>query len=610
MQLVINPNTNLKDRPVVALTIAILTNVDIDLKLSSDHRIRQATLGLEDGTNVVGDLAMARYLVERATSRKSFSQQAMENAWIDYAQSLTQLDKEQKQKGIAMTLEHALQFRTYLVGNLLTMGDIALFAALGWPSQSNDLHQIISFFEAGKYTTAVRWTNMLASYPAIQKATQLALGVNGSTEAEFEGDKLKPLVSGMNLLEGATPGNVVTRFPPEPSGYLHIGHAKAVLLNDYYARRYKGRLIARFDDTNPSKEKEEYQQAIVEDLQLLGVQPGVVTYTSDYFPAIYGYALRMIENGQAFMDDTPQEEMKEERADRIESKHRNQTPEEAKDKFFIMNSGSSEGARWCLRAKIDMQSDNGTLRDPVLFRQNLQPHHRSGTAYKAYPTYDLACPIVDCLEGVTHALRTTEYNDRDEQYGWIQKALGLRRVRIHAFSRVNFVYTVLSKRKLAWFVEQGLVEVSDIIIRITCSTKCDVQAYRNLCCAYFSHHRKLLRYNSHGVTLGKNQIAAVFVSSTAHLYLNSIFNTFSTLLLVSPTQRQISHCSWGSSTRRKPKSSQDFYLFPRCFSQSCQLRLVQVLGRKQERNRQKSKEVHGNRCKESCKTQGCQRTSV
>jgi glutamyl-tRNA synthetase len=459
MQLVINPNSKFSDRPLVALTMAILTNTDVDLTLVSDHRIPQAaTLGMEDGQVLVGDLAMARYLVGRSSESSNSIISPLHNAWMDYAQSLIQLPEEQRFKGIGMTLEHACQSRTYLVGHSLSIADVALFSTLGFPSQAADFAKILKFFEGNSYPVAARWVSMVAMFPAIEKATQLAVGASGTEEATFyNSPDLDPLVSGMNLLEGATPGRVVTRFPPEPSGYLHVGHAKAVLLNDYYARRYKGRLIVRFDDTNPSKEKEEYQQAIVEDLALLGVKHDVVTYTSDYFPTITGYALTMIEQGLAYMDDTPQEEMKLERADRIESKHRSMSPAESKEKFELLCSGSPDGATWCLRAKIDMSSDNGTLRDPVLFRQNLTPHHRSGTQYKAYPTYDLACPIVDSLEGVTHALRTTEYNDRDEQYQWILKALNLRRVRIHAFSRVNFMYTLLSKRKLAWFVEQGLV---------------------------------------------------------------------------------------------------------------------------------------------------------
>ena len=467
LQLVLNPNaSSMKERPVIALAVACLADVDIDLSITADHRVPTPMMGMtgSNGGVVVGDLAMARYLLEAVApegntlTTSSANERAEQNAWIEYAQSLTQLDQEQAVKGIAMTLEHALSKRTYLCGNKISLADVALFAALGFPCAFEDK---IRVSEALKdFKAASRWTNMMTAHPALKKATQLAFGASGATDAEvqFTEEKLEPLVSGMNLLEGAIPGQVVTRFPPEPSGYLHIGHAKACLLNDYYARRYKGRLIIRFDDTNPSKEKEEYQQSILEDLSTLGVKGDVLTYTSDYIGAIQKYALLMISKGQAYMDDTPQEQMKEERANRIESKYRNsQTPEEAKALFEEMCSGSEEGSSWCLRAKMDMSSDNGTMRDPVLYRQNLTPHHRTGTTFKAYPTYDLACPIVDSLEGVTHALRTTEYNDRDEQYQFLEKTLGLRRVRIHAFCRMNFQYTVLSKRKLAWFVEQKLV---------------------------------------------------------------------------------------------------------------------------------------------------------
>ena len=405
---------------------------------------------------VVGDCAIAKHLARRVDMLPEKDLPLLES-WMDYALTLSKLPYEIKVKAISATLNHTLESKTYIVGHLLSMADISLFCALGYPTQQSDRDRINSVLGPDASPTQ-RWISMLATHPAFYEATQLALGIsNSEASLTTDAEALTPLVPGMSLLEGATPGSVVTRFPPEPSGYLHVGHAKALLMNEYYARRYKGRLIVRFDDTNPSKEKAEYQEAIVEDLKSLGVEPDVITFTSDYFETIHGHAMKLIEMGLAFMDDTPQEEMQKERMDRVESKHRNQTPDECKRLFALLCKGSEEGGSYCLRAKIDMSSDNGTLRDPVLFRQNLLPHHRSGTTYKAYPTYDLACPIVDSIEGVTHALRTTEYNDRDEQYAWIQQALGLRRVRIHAFSRMNFQYTVLSKRKLAWFVEQGKV---------------------------------------------------------------------------------------------------------------------------------------------------------
>lgn len=447
--IVMNPNSPLKERPVVALTMAIITNTILDYTIVSDHLSRHAALGLPGGDVVVGDFAIARYI----GSSDDTSHMAQINTWMDYAQSLMKLPHEQVLHGVAMTLHYTLEHRTYLVGHALSMADLAVFAALGFPAELSTRTAILDALPDDAIVVK-RWLTMVADSPAVMEATQLA---TAQEESMFDDSPLDPLAAGMNFLEGGIAGRVVTRFPPEPSGYLHIGHAKAVLLNDYYARRYRGRLIVRFDDTNPSKEKEEYQASIVADLAKLGVKPDLITFTSDYFDTITKFAEYLIQVGLAYMDDTPQEQMKEERMERKDSKHRNQTPEDAMTYFKLMCSGSVEGSAWCLRAKIDMQSDNGTMRDPVLFRQNLTPHHRSGTQFKAYPTYDLACPIVDSIEGVTHALRTTEYNDRDAQYQWIQKALKLRRVRIHAFSRVNFNFTVMSKRKLAWFVEEGHV---------------------------------------------------------------------------------------------------------------------------------------------------------
>jgi 2-phospho-L-lactate guanylyltransferase (CobY/MobA/RfbA family) len=170
LQLVINPNTALGERPVVALTMAILTNTDVDLNLSSDHRIRQASLGLEDGTGVVvGDLAMARYVVQRSKNVSSLSDQAMQDSWLDYAQSLSQLPQDQRCQGVAMTLEHALLSRTYLVGNSLTVADVAVFGALGFPTQAAELTKLLNKAFVTTYPTATRWVTIMAHLPALQR---------------------------------------------------------------------------------------------------------------------------------------------------------------------------------------------------------------------------------------------------------------------------------------------------------------------------------------------------------------------------------------------------------------------------------------------------------
>jgi glutamyl-tRNA synthetase len=287
-------------------------------------------------------------------------------------------------------------------------------------------------------------------------------GAKSASSAKTNGlaaDKKEKVEGSFDVdLPGAEIGKVCTRFPPEPSGYLHIGHAKAALLNQYFAQKYQGRLIIRFDDTNPSKEKDEYIESILLDLETLGVKGDAITYTSDYFLQLMEMAEKLIQEDKAYVDDTDREQMQKERGDRIESKCRNQSVAENMALWKEMVDGTERGKQCCVRGKLDMSSDNATLRDPVYYRCNPTPHHRVGTKYKVYPTYDFACPYVDSIEGVTHALRSSEYHDRNEQYYRVLKDMQVRPVHIWDFSRLNFVYTLLSKRKLQWFVDTGRVE--------------------------------------------------------------------------------------------------------------------------------------------------------
>lgn len=215
-------------------------------------------------------------------------------------------------------------------------------------------------------------------------------------------------------------------------------------------------MLFRFDDTNPEKEKNEFVEAIIEDTKTLGITWKRLSYMSDYFDYCFDVMRGMIRNDKAFMDNTPVEQMREERNKKIESACRNNSIEKNLELFELMLAGKAD--EYCLRAKIDMQNNNGALRDPVIARPCSTPHQRTGTKYKAYPMYDFACPILDSYEGVTHVLRTNEYADRIPQYQWMLKAVGLPPMEIYEYSRLNLEYTVLSKRKLNWFVDTGRVE--------------------------------------------------------------------------------------------------------------------------------------------------------
>ncbi|KAJ1566452.1 hypothetical protein HK405_009756, partial [Cladochytrium tenue] len=345
-------------------------------------------------------------------------------------------------------LDTHLKLRSFLVGYHLTLADLACWGAL--KSSPVFTKQLKSGQDVGTYLT--RWYLHVESLDFVRQA------LANVDKAVAEVRKAKTDQGSFEIgLKDAEHGKVVTRFPPEPSGYLHVGHAKAALLNDYFAQTYNGKMILRFDDTNPSKEKTEFEDAITYDLSLLGIKADSVSHTSDFFQEIYDIAVGMIKKGLAYCDDAPQEVMQEERRNMIDSKNRSNSVKENLRRFAEMTKASEEGQRNCLRAKINMQDTNGSMRDPVIYRCNLTPHHLTGSKWKLYPTYDLACPVVDSLEGVTHALRSMEYRDRNVQYAWFLKALDLRTVHVWDFSRINFVYTLMSKRKLTWFVENGLV---------------------------------------------------------------------------------------------------------------------------------------------------------
>ncbi|EOA19732.1 hypothetical protein CARUB_v10003812mg [Capsella rubella] len=419
-----------------------------------------------DGRKLSGTTVLLRYVGRSANKLLDFyGHDAFDSSqideFVDYASVFSSGSEFENACG---RVDKYLESHTFLVGDSLTIADVAIWSALAGTGQRWE-----SLRKSKKYQSLVRWFNsildeysellnkVLATY--VKKGSGKPVAAPKAKDSQQASkadanDKSKPEVD----LPEAEIGKVRLRFAPEPSGYLHIGHAKAALLNKYFAERYQGEVIVRFDDTNPAKESNEFVDNLVKDIGTLGIKYEKVTYTSDYFPELMQMAEKLMREGKAYVDDTPREQMQKERMDGIDSKCRNHSVDENLKLWQEMIAGSERGLQCCVRGKFNMQDLNKAMRDPVYYRCNPMSHHRIGDKYKIYPTYDFACPFVDSLEGITHALRSSEYHDRNAQYFKVLEDMGMRQVQLYEFSRLNLVFTLLSKRKLLWFVQTGLVD--------------------------------------------------------------------------------------------------------------------------------------------------------
>ncbi len=286
---------------------------------------------------------------------------------------------------------------------------------------------------------------------------------NPSNEAEMSeaSDFIREIITA-DLKAGRNDGRVVTRFPPEPNGYLHIGHAKSICLNFGIAQEFGGRCHLRFDDTNPSKEEDEFVQSIQEDVRWLGFDWAEHLYfASDYFEQMYEWAVDLIRKGKAYVCDLNADEMRDYRGSLVhpgkDSPYRNRSVEENLDLFERMRAGEFPEGSKTLRAKIDMASPNVNMRDPVMYRILKVAHHRAGDKWCIYPMYDWAHGLEDSIETVTHSICTLEFQDHRPLYDWYIDALDIYHPRQYEFARLNLTYTMLSKRRLQLLVQEGHV---------------------------------------------------------------------------------------------------------------------------------------------------------
>ncbi|XP_046886457.1 bifunctional glutamate/proline--tRNA ligase isoform X3 [Hypomesus transpacificus] len=444
-----NLTVNSSNPPIGALLTAEHVKSIMNVSVAEG---KETKLHISDLVQFSDANSIMRYLARAAPSMGLYGSNIMEHTevdhWLQFGASRV---CGQSRLAVALAeLDKALALRTFLVGHSLTLADLSVWASLKgnaeWQSQVKSFSHVR------------RWFYFLGSQEPFSSVGNKWASSKPPTCSSSEEKEKKQDLGKFVELPGAEMGKVVVRFPPEASGYLHIGHAKAALLNQHYQVTFKGKLIMRFDDTNPEKEKEDFEKVILEDVSQLQIKPDQFTYTSDHFPKIQNMAEKLLKEGKAYIDDTAPEQMKQEREQRVESKHRSNSVEQNLKMWEEMKAGTESGQKCCMRAKIDMSSNNGCMRDPTLYRCKNTPHPRTGSTYRVYPTYDFACPIVDSVEGVTHALRTTEYHDRDDQFYWMIDALGIRKPHIWEYARLNLNNTVLSKRKLTWFVDQGYVD--------------------------------------------------------------------------------------------------------------------------------------------------------
>ena len=265
-----------------------------------------------------------------------------------------------------------------------------------------------------------------------------------------------------DIAEGKNNGRVLTRFPPEPNGYLHIGHAKSICLNFGLALKYGGKTNLRFDDTNPSKEETEYVDSIKADVKWLGFEWANELYASDYFDQLYNFAVVLIEKGLAYVDDSTAEEIASQKGTPTEpgtpNQYRSRTVEENLTLFAEMKAGKYPDGAKVLRAKVDLAAPNMHLRDPLMYRIKHTHHHRTGDAWCIYPMYDFAHGESDAIEEITHSICTLEFIPHRDLYNWFIDKLDIYPSKQYEFARLNLNYTVMSKRKLLQLVEEGHVE--------------------------------------------------------------------------------------------------------------------------------------------------------